>query len=66
MKSSPKPINQNCPRSGKPVAPDSMTDYQGYLVGFCNPGCRDDFRDNLDQRPKDKAFFDRIIKEEYE
>lgn len=36
-------VNQTCPWSGKPVAPDSLTRYRGRVVGFCNPGCRDKF-----------------------
>lgn len=36
-------VNQTCPWSGKPVQPDSLTRYRGYVVGFCNPGCRDKF-----------------------
>ncbi len=36
-------VNANCPWSGKPVAPDSLTRFEGHVVGFCNPGCRDKF-----------------------
>ncbi|MDE0103549.1 MAG: hypothetical protein OXN89_14330 [Bryobacterales bacterium] len=36
-------INSTCPWSGKPVQPDSLTMYDGQVVGFCNPGCRDKF-----------------------
>lgn len=36
-------VNAACPWSGKPVSPDSLTLYQGKVVGFCNPGCRDKF-----------------------
>ena len=36
-------INETCPWSGKPVQADSLTLYQGQVVGFCNPGCRDKF-----------------------
>lgn len=36
-------INTNCPWSGKPVQEDSLTNYKGHVVGFCNPGCRDKF-----------------------
>ena len=36
-------VNETCPWSGKPIAPDSLTTYQGAVVGFCNPGCRDKF-----------------------
>ena len=36
-------INETCPWSGEPVAEDSLTTYKGNVVGFCNPGCRDQF-----------------------
>ena len=36
-------INRVCPWSGDPVQADSLTRYQGKVVGFCNPGCRDKF-----------------------
>ena len=36
-------INQVCPWSGKPVSADSLTRYNGKVVGFCNPGCREKF-----------------------
>jgi YHS domain-containing protein len=35
--------NETCPWSGKPVSSDSLTYYQGHVVGFCNPGCKDKF-----------------------
>ena len=36
-------INEFCPWSGKPVRADSLTDYDGRVVGFCNTGCRERF-----------------------
>ena len=36
-------VNTSCPWSGDPVSADSLTLYQGKVVGFCNPGCRDKF-----------------------
>ena len=36
-------VNPACPWSGKPVSQDSLTQYKGKVVGFCNPGCRDKF-----------------------
>ena len=36
-------INRTCPWSGKPVQADSLTLYDGGVVGFCNTGCRDRF-----------------------
>jgi hypothetical protein len=36
-------VNDVCPWSGKPVSADSLTNYRGAVVGFCNPGCRDKF-----------------------
>ena len=46
------PLNKFCPRSGKPVARDSLAEYRGVTVGFCNPGCRDDFVAHVDNRPE--------------
>jgi len=36
-------INDTCPWSGEPIAADALTLYQGAVVGFCNPACRDQF-----------------------
>ena len=36
-------INATCPWSGEPIAADALTLYEGAVVGFCNPGCRDKF-----------------------
>jgi hypothetical protein len=36
-------VNERCPWSGAPVSEDSLTRYNGKVVGFCNPGCRDKF-----------------------
>ena len=36
-------VNDVCPWSGDPVSADSLTTYNGQIVGFCNPGCRDKF-----------------------
>ncbi|WP_019903227.1 glutathione S-transferase [Methylobacterium sp. 77] len=36
-------VNEVCPWSGKPIAADSLTLYNGSVVGFCNPDCRDKF-----------------------
>ncbi len=36
-------INKICPWSGDPVSENSLTIYQGKVVGFCNTGCRDKF-----------------------
>ena len=36
-------INETCPWSGEPVQADSLTEYAGKVVGFCNTGCRDKF-----------------------
>ncbi|HEX2478029.1 MAG TPA: hypothetical protein VHK45_02035 [Geminicoccaceae bacterium] len=48
-------LNQTCPWSGKPVQADSLTLYQGHVVGFCNPGCRDKFEQALAQFEKARA-----------
>lgn len=36
-------INQTCPWSGDPVQADSLTEIEGHVVGFCNPGCLEKF-----------------------
>ena len=36
-------VNEICPGSGKPVSADSLTLYRDKVVGFCNPGCREEF-----------------------
>ena len=36
-------LNTHCPWSGKPVRADSLAEYCGHIVGFCNSGCRDRF-----------------------
>jgi len=54
-------INRMCPRSGRPVAADSLTHYRGHVVGFCNPHCRHDFAAHAAARPRDRAAFDAII-----
>ena len=56
-----KAINKFCPRSGKPVSNDALTLYRGFLVGFCNAGCRDDFSNNIEGNPKDSNYFDVLI-----
>jgi hypothetical protein len=56
-------INKYCPRSGKPVVEDSLTSYRDVNVGFCNSSCRDDFQNNVSERPTDRAYFDALIKE---
>jgi nicotinamidase-related amidase len=56
-------INSYCPRSGKPVTPESLTQYRGVTVGFCNPGCRDDFAADPAECPEDRRYFDAVIKE---
>lgn len=58
-----KAINKFCPRSGNPVSNDSLTKYRGFIVGFCNPGCRDDFAKNIKENPLDSNYFDIVIKE---
>ena len=55
------PINDTCPRSGKPVVMEALAKYRGYTVGFCNTHCRDDFAAHVDDRPDDRAFFDELI-----
>ena len=47
-------VNDVCPWLGKPVQADSLTRYNGHVVGFCNPGCKDKFE-------KAVAMFDGIV-----
>ncbi|RLV61101.1 YHS domain-containing protein [Parashewanella curva] len=61
-----KTINNFCPRSGKAVKEDSLTEYRGYIVGFCNPNCRDDFEENFEDRPNDTQYFDGILRKKYD
>lgn len=35
------PVNAGCPFSGDPVAPDSLAEVNGTVIGFCNRFCRD-------------------------
>ena len=58
---SPKSINSRCPRSGGVVSNQSLTDYRGVTVGFCNPGCRDSFAADPQAFALDRAYFDRLI-----
>lgn len=58
MSSKSKPINKFCPRSGKPVAGDSLSEYRAVVVCFCNPGCRDDFAPNVEERPSERHYFE--------
>jgi len=58
---SQRAINTHCPRSGKPVVGSSLAYYRGHVVGFCNTHCRDDFAAHIEERPKDRAFFDDLL-----
>lgn len=42
-------LNTHCPWSGEPVQADSLTEYKGRVVGFCNTGCRDKFEQAVDK-----------------
>ena len=48
-------INETCPRSGKPVQADSLSEYDGQVVGFCNIGCRDKFESAIRHFERAKA-----------
>ncbi len=52
-------VNETCPWSGKPVAANSLTQYGGAVVGFCNPGCRDKFEAAV--KHFEKAIADRDV-----
>ena len=51
-------VNDTCPWSGKPVRADSLMRYQGRVVGFCNPACRDKFTGAL-------RHFDQAVAREF-
>ena len=57
-------VNETCPWSGKPIAGDSLTTYNGAVVGFCNPGCRDKFETAT--RHFDSATIDAGMKETHD
>ena len=57
------PINKFCPRSGKEVSSNSLVEYKGVIVGFCNPFCRDDFAARTIECKEDRRYFDILIKE---
>ena len=48
-------INDICPWSGKPVQADSLIEFDGEVVGFCNAGCRDKFDAALRHFERSKA-----------
>lgn len=54
-------LNPDCPFSGKPVQPDSLTVWRGHTVGFCNPGCRDKFATEPGRFPDAVAKLDALI-----
>jgi hypothetical protein len=33
-------------------------------MGFCNTGCRNDFAVNMQELPRDRQYFDKLIKEQ--
>lgn len=54
-------FNRQCPRSGRPVAEDSIIEYRGYQMGFCNTGCSSDFAADPSANHMDCLYFDRLI-----
>ncbi|MEH3117596.1 MAG: glutathione S-transferase [Methylorubrum populi] len=36
-------VNDLCPWSGRPIAAEALTLYNGATVGFCDPAARDKF-----------------------
>lgn len=60
-----KAINKYCPRSGELVSDDSLTEYRGYIVGFCNPHCRDSFANDIENCQEDTRYFNVVIKEQF-
>lgn len=56
-------LNSVCPWSGNPVAADSLTVWEGRVVGFCNPGCRSDFDAGRGDIAKAVGFFEKCLME---
>ncbi|OED38923.1 hypothetical protein AB833_18005 [Chromatiales bacterium (ex Bugula neritina AB1)] len=54
-------LNRHCPRSGKMLASDSLTEYRGYQVGFCNSHCSSGFTSDPVASHLDRLYFDRLI-----
>lgn len=54
-------INQHCPRSGRRVSSNSLTEYRGFTVGFCNPGCSGSFAADPQEHALDRLYFDKLI-----
>jgi hypothetical protein len=52
-------VNETCPWSGKPIAPDALATYRDVVVGFCNPGFRDKFEAAV--KHFDKAIAERDV-----
>lgn len=50
-------LNAQCPFSDKPVQADSLTEFEGRVFGFCNPGCRDSFAADPAKFPEAVANF---------
>ena len=50
-------INSNCPWSNKIVTKESLTLFNGNIVGFCNSGCRDKFAADPSKYPDIVQFF---------
>ena len=50
-------ISETCPWFGKPVQADSLAEFDGKVVGFCNFGCRDKYETAT--RDFDKATLQR-------
>jgi len=44
-------INTLCPNSGKTVQEGSVVEYKGINIGFCNPGCAQNFADDPEKHP---------------
>ena len=54
-------INKFCPRSYKKIINEALSVYSGFVVGFCNANCRDDFNKDSNKAILDKQYFDSII-----
>lgn len=52
-------VNETCPWSGRPIAADALALYDGAMVGFRDPDCRDKFARALQARRAASAGLDR-------
>jgi glutathione S-transferase len=55
-----RPLNETCPYSGKPVSADSLAAFDGHVLGFCNPFCRDKTVQDAEAWPETVALMKQL------